>query len=405
MAIKSIEELDPAGKRILVRVDFNVPIVFGRVGDDTRIREALPTIRYLIEGGGRVIVISHLGRPYGDGYEDAFTLRPVARRLSELLDQPVTLANDVTGRDAQEKVAAMEPGDVLMLENLRFDKREQQNDLIFCKVLSVFADAYVNDAFGAAHRAHASISGVTEFLPSYAGFLLQKEVETLTTTFNRPAHPFVAILGGSKVSDKIGVIDHLIGRADTLIIGGGMCFTFLMAQGKEVGQSLKQEEWVERAEEMLQKAEQAGTKLLLPVDVVVADEFSEDANITTVSVDEIPEDMMGLDIGPETVKLYTEAIAGAATVFWNGPMGVFEMKAYEAGTKAVAYAVAEATEARTIIGGGDSVAAVNKFKLGDKMSFISTGGGASMAIFEGKRLPGVDALDKWSSSWAGQPVR
>ena len=393
MTIRSIEELQPAGKRVLVRVDFNVPIVHGGVGDDTRIREALPTIRYLVERGGRVIIISHLGRPEGEGYEDPFSMRPAALRLSELLDMPVTLADDVTGPDAKAKVAGMEDGDIVMLENLRFDAREKKNDPEFCKELAAFGDAYVNDAFGAAHRAHASIAGLPQLLPAYAGYLLQREVSTLTSTFEDPKRPFVAILGGSKVSDKIGVISNLIEKADVLIIGGGMCFTFLLAEGIPVGKSLKQETWIYRAGTMLEKARQLDKKILLPIDVVCADGFSNSANTLTVPVDEIPENMMGLDIGPKTAEMYAEVIRDAGTVFWNGPMGVFEMENFAAGTKTVAQAVADAQDADTIIGGGDSAAAVNKFGLADKMSFISTGGGASMAIFEGKKLPGVDALE------------
>ena len=393
-AIQTIESMQPAGKRVIVRVDFNVPLKDGVVTDDTRIRAALPTIKYLVEAGAKVILMSHLGRPKGEGYEEAFSLAPVAKHLATLVDAPVAFATDTVGEDAQAKIAAMEPGQIVLLENLRFDKREKKNNEDFCKELAALADEYVNDAFGAAHRAHASTAGIAAFLPAYAGFLMSKEVNTLTGMLEEPKRPFVAILGGSKVSDKIKVIDALIGKCDTLSIGGGMCFTFLLAQGKTVGTSLKDDEWVERAGEMLKKAQEKGVSLLLPVDVVCADKFAEDANTKTVSVDEIPNDMMGLDVGPETAKLYAQAIAGAKTVFWNGPMGVFEMAAFEAGTKEVALAVAANKEADTIIGGGDSVAAVNKFDLASQMTFISTGGGASMELVQGEELPGVVALQK-----------
>ncbi len=390
--IASVDQLDARGKRVLVRVDFNVPVADGVCTDDTRIRAALPTIEELMRAGARVILMSHLGRPSGEGFEEKFTLRPAALRLAELLGKPVSFASDTVGPDAKAKVAALADGQVLVLENLRFDKREKKNDPAFCEELAALADAYVNDAFGTAHRAHASTAGVAALLPAYAGYLMQREVSTLTGMLDNPKRPFVAILGGSKVSDKIKVIDALMDKCDTLIIGGGMCFTFLLAQGKQVGTSLKEEDWVERAAAMLEKAQQRGVKLLLPVDVVCADKFAEDARTETVSADDIPEDMMGLDIGPETAKLYAQAISEAQTVFWNGPMGVFEMDAFAAGTKAVAEAVAANEQADTIIGGGDSVAAVNKFNLADRMTFISTGGGASMELVQGEALPGVEAL-------------
>lgn len=390
--VKSVEQADIAGKRTLVRVDFNVPIKDGVVTDDTRIRAALPTIQYLVDAGARIILMSHRGRPSGEGFEEAYTLAPAAERLSELLGAPVAFASDTVGEDAQAKAAALEDGQVLLLENLRFDKREKKNDPDFCRALAALGEVYVNDAFGTAHRAHASTAGVAELLPAYAGYLMLNEVGTLTGMLEDPKRPFLAILGGSKVSDKIKVIDALIEKCDVLVIGGGMCFTFLLAQGKQVGTSLKEEDWVERAAETLARAEAAGCRILLPTDVVVADAFAEDARTQTVSVDAIPADMMGLDIGPETATAYGEAIAQAKTVFWNGPMGVFEMKAFEAGTKAVAEAVAANAEADTIIGGGDSVAAVNKFGLADQMTFISTGGGASMELVQGEALPGVEAL-------------
>ncbi len=390
--IKSIDSLDAAGKRVLVRVDFNVPIKDGVVTDDTRIRAALPTIERLLAQDARVILMSHRGRPSGTGYEPEFSLEPVAAKLAEILGREVSFAADTVGEDALAKASALQDGQVLLIENLRFDKREKKNDPAFCEELAALGEVYVNDAFGTAHRAHASTAGIAALLPAYAGYLMQREVSTLTGMLDSPKRPFVAILGGSKVSDKIKVIDALMDKADVLIIGGGMCFTFLLAQGKAVGASLKEEDWVERAAGMLRKAEEKGVKLLLPVDVVCADKFAEDANTVTVSVDAIPEDMMGLDIGPETEALYAEAIAEASSVFWNGPMGVFEMKAFEHGTKAVALAVAENQDADTIIGGGDSVAAVNKFDLADKMTFISTGGGASMELVQGEALPGVEAL-------------
>ena len=391
---KTVRDVEVDGKRVLCRVDFNVPLKDGVVGDTTRIVAALPTIKYLVEHNARVILMSHLGRPKGDGPQPELSLAPVAAKLAELSGFDVAFVDDTYGQKAADAVAALEPGKILVLENVRFDKREKKNDPEFCQELAKLGEAYVNDAFGTAHRAHASTAGVAALLPAYAGYLMQNEVATLTGMLDEPRRPFVAILGGSKVSDKIKVIDALMDKCDTLIIGGGMCFTFLLAQGKQVGTSLKEEDWVERAAAMLRKAEERGVKLLLPVDVVCADKFAEDANTKTVSVDEIPADMMGLDVGPETAKLYAQAISQAATVFWNGPMGVFEMEAFAAGTKAVAEAVAENQQGDTIIGGGDSVAAVNKFDLADRMTFISTGGGASMELVQGEALPGVEALKR-----------
>lgn len=390
--VKTLSDAEVSGKRVLCRVDFNVPLADGLVTDDTRIQAALPTITYLINQGAKVILCSHLGRPEGTGYQAEFSLAPVSEHLSKVLGKPVAFATDTIGESAQAVVASLNDGDVALLENLRFDKREKKNDPEFAKALASLADVYVNDAFGAAHRAHASTAGVAAYLPAYAGMLMEKEVTTLTSMLDNPSHPFVAILGGSKVSDKVAVIDALIDKCDTLIIGGGMCFTFLVAQGYTVGTSLMEQDWVERASGMLEKAKEKGVSILLPTDVVCADAFANDANTVTCGVDAIPDDMMGLDIGPETTKAYADAIAGAKTVFWNGPMGVFEMSSFEAGTKGVAMAVAANKDADTIIGGGDSVAAVNKFDLADQMTFISTGGGASMELVQGEALPGVEAL-------------
>lgn len=392
--VRSVDELDAKGKCVLVRVDFNVPVKDGMVTDDTRIRRALPTIEKLVGDGGRVILMSHLGRPAGEGFEEAYSLAPAAKRLEELMGRDIKFASDTVGDEASMLVSAMGDGDVVVLENLRFDKREKKNDPGFAAELAALGDAYVNDAFGTAHRAHASTAGVAEKLPAYAGYLMQDEVDTLSSMMDEPKRPFVAILGGSKVSDKIKVIDSLLDKADTLIIGGAMCFTFLLAEGKSVGRSLVEEDWTERAREMVEKAKRNGVSLLVPVDVVVAREMTSDAATQIVSVDDIPDDAMGLDIGPETAVIYADAIRKAACVFWNGPMGVFEMKPFEEGTKAIAETVAANAAADTVIGGGDSVAAVNKFGVADKMTFISTGGGASMELVQGEALPGVEALKR-----------
>lgn len=390
--VKTLADADVKGKRVLCRVDFNVPLAEGVVTDDTRIQAAMPTIDYLVEHGAKVVLCSHLGRPEGTGYQEEFSLAPVAKHLSQVLGKTVHFATDTIGESAQKVASELSDGEVALLENLRFDKREKKNDPEFAQALASLADMYVNDAFGAAHRAHASTAGVAAYLPAYAGMLMEKEVGTLTSMLNDPQHPFVAILGGSKVSDKVAVIDALIDKCDTLIIGGGMCFTFLVAQGHTVGTSLMESDWVERAAAMLEKAKSKGVSILLPTDVVCADAFANDARTVTCGVDAIPDDMMGLDIGPDTTAAYADAIASAKTVFWNGPMGVFEMSSFEAGTKGVALAVAANKQADTIIGGGDSVAAVNKFDLADQMTFISTGGGASMELVQGEALPGVEAL-------------
>ena len=392
--INTFSDADVAGKRVLTRVDFNVPLKDGEVTDDTRIRAALPTIQDLVNRGAKVVLCSHLGRPDGTGYQEEYSLKPVAKHLEKLLGASVAFATDTVGDAAKKTVEGLRDGQVALLENLRFDKREKSNDPEFAKALASLGDVFVNDAFGAAHRAHASTAGVAEHLPSYAGALMTKEVGTLTAMLDDPKRPFVAILGGSKVSDKVAVIDALIDKCDTLIIGGGMCFTFLRAQGYATGTSLMEEEWIDRCKAMLSKAQEKGVKILLPTDVVCADEFSNEAAIVTVPVTDIPDGMMGLDIGPMTTVQYGNAIAEGKTVFWNGPMGIFEMPSFEAGTKGVAIAVAENQDAVTVIGGGDSVAAVNQFNLADKMSFISTGGGASMELVQGERLPGVEALRK-----------
>ncbi len=390
---KTVRDIDVDGKRVLCRVDFNVPIKDGVVGDTTRISAALPTIKYLVEHNAKVILMSHLGRPEGTGFQPELSLEPVAKKLAEMSGLNVKFVADTYGDEAKAAVDALAAGEVLVLENVRFDKREKKNDPEIAKTLASYGDVFVLDAFGTAHRAQGSVVGPAAYLPAVAGFLLEKEVDTLTGIFAEPERPFVAIVGGSKVSSKIGVLDHLIDSADTLIIGGGMAYTFFLAKGyKTVGTSLKEEDWIERAAEMLKKAEDKGVKILLPIDNVVADHFGEDAEGEIVASDAIPEDRMGMDIGPKTEALYAEAIKGAKTVFWNGPMGVFEFDNFAHGTQAVAEAVAEA-ECTSIIGGGDSVAAVNKFNLADKMSWISTGGGASMELVEGKALPGVEALN------------
>ena len=390
---KTVRDIDVKGKKVLMRVDFNVPLKDGVVTDDTRVRAAIPTIQYLKEQGAAIILMSHLGRPKGDCPEPELSLKPAADKLAELTGYDVKFVPDTYGDEAAAACAAIKPGEIVVLENVRFLKAEKKNDPEVAKKLASYGDIFVLDAFGTAHRAQGSVVGPAAYLPAVAGFLLEKEVDTLTSIFAEPERPFVAIVGGSKVSSKIGVLDHLIDSADTLIIGGGMAYTFFLAKGYTVGTSLKEEDWVERAGEMLKKAEAKGVKILLPVDNVVAPEFKDEPG-TVVDSDKIPDDMMGMDIGPKTEELYAEAIKGAKTVFWNGPTGVFEFENFQHGTKAVAEAVAEVKAAggTSIIGGGDSVAAINKFGLADKMSWISTGGGASMELVEGKALPGVEAL-------------
>lgn len=391
---KSVDDINVKGKKVLVRCDFNVPLIDGKITDENRLVAALPTIKKLIADGGRVILCSHLGKPKGEPKPE-LSLAPVAVRLSELLGQEVKFAADATvvGENAKAAVAAMNDGDVILLENTRYRAEETKNGEEFSKELASLCDVFVNDAFGTAHRAHCSNVGVTKYVDTaVVGYLMQKEIDFLGNAVNNPERPFVAILGGAKVSSKISVIENLLDKVDTLIIGGGMSYTFSKAMGGKVGISLLEEDYCDFALNMLKKAEEKGVKLLLPVDHVVADDFSNDANIQVVSRGEIPDGWEGLDIGPETAKLYAEAVKTAKTVVWNGPMGCFEMPNFAKGTEAVAKALAE-TDAVTIIGGGDSAAAVNQLGYGDKMTHISTGGGASLEFLEGKELPGVAAAN------------
>ncbi|MBD9199515.1 MAG: phosphoglycerate kinase [Clostridiales bacterium] len=387
---KSVEDIDVQGKRVLCRCDFNVPTKGGVITSDKRIVAAMPTIEYLVNHGARVILCSHMGKPKGE-VKPELSLKVVAERLSELLGQPVKMAEDVVGPSAQALAASLKDGEVMLLENTRFDPREEKNDPEFAKELASMADVYVSDAFGAVHRAHASTAGVAAYLPAVSGFLIEKELEVIGGALANPKRPLVAILGGSKVSSKIGVINNLLEIADTIIIGGGMAYTFSAAQGGQVGDSLLEADWESYALEMVEKAKAKGVKLLLPVDTVIADAFAPDANHKVVKSGEIPAGWQGLDIGPETVALYCDAVADAGTVIWNGPMGVFEFPAFAVGTKAVAEALSK-TSAITIIGGGDSAAAVEQLGYADKMTHISTGGGASLEFMEGKELPGVACL-------------
>lgn len=391
---KTIEDVQVKGKRVLVRVDFNVPLKDGVITDENRIVGALPTIQYLIENGAKVILCSHLGKPKADNLEK-YTLAPVAKRLSEILGKEVAFPAEleVVGEKARAAVAAMNEGDVVLLENTRYRAEESKNGEAFSKDLASITDIYVNDAFGSAHRAHSSTVGVTEFVEdSVCGYLIQKELKFLGDAVENPVRPFVAILGGAKVSDKINVIDNLLSKVDTLVIGGGMAYTFLKAQGFEIGTSLVEEDKVEYAKEMLEKAAAKGVKLLLPVDHITADKFAADAEPVVTEGENIAAGYMGLDIGPKTAAIYAEAVKTAKTVVWNGPMGVFEFENFAQGTIEVAKALAD-SDATTIIGGGDSAAAVNILGFGDKMTHISTGGGASLEFLEGKVLPGIDALN------------
>ena len=392
---KSITDIDVAGKKVLVRCDFNVPVKDGVITDDNRIVGALPTIRYLVEHNARVILCSHLGRPKGT-FNLKYTLAPVAEKLGEYLGKKVALASDVIGEDAKAKAASLGDGDVMLLENVRFHAEEEANDPEFSKALASLADIYVNDAFGTAHRAHASTAGVADYLPAVCGFLIQKEIDVMGKALDDPDRPFVAILGGAKVADKLSVIENLLSKVDVLIIGGGMAYTFLAAQGKKIGTSLLDETKIEYCAEMLKKAEEKGVKLLLPVDTVVASSFPEPIDgpveVETVCSSCIPDDKMGLDIGEKTRELFANAVKGAKTVVWNGPMGVFENPTLAKGTIAVAQALAE-SDAVTIVGGGDSAAAVQQLGFASRITHISTGGGASLEFLEGKQLPGITCLN------------
>ena len=389
---KTILDVDVAGKKILLRCDFNVPQdkETGAITSDKRIVAALPTIRYLLEKKAAVIACSHLGKPKGE-WKSKLSLAPVAERLSELLGQEVIFAKDIVGEDAKAKAAALQGGQIMLLENLRFDPREEKDDPSFAEELASMAELYVSDAFGTVHRAHASTAGVAAYLPAVSGLLVAKELEVMGGALNNPKRPFVAVLGGAKVSDKIGVINNLLDKADTIIIGGGMAYTFAKAQGGSIGKSLCEEDKLDYAREMIAKAEKNGVKLLLPSDTMAADEFSNDAKRQVVSTMAIPEGWEGMDIGPNTIKVFCDAVKGAGTVVWNGPMGVFEFDNFAAGTRAMAQALAD-SGAITIVGGGDSAAAVEQMGFADKITHISTGGGASLEFLEGLELPGVACL-------------
>lgn len=388
---KTIEDIDVQGKRVLVRCDFNVPLKDGVITDDKRIRASLPTIKYLLEHGAKVILCSHLGRPKGE-FKPEFSLKPVAARLSELLGFEVKIADDVVGESAQKLASEVPEGKAVLIENVRYEKGETKNDPELSKKFAALADIYVNDAFGSAHRAHCSTTGVADYLPAVCGYLIQKEISVMGTALADPKRPFVAILGGAKVSDKIGVIENLLDKVDTLIIGGGMAYTFFKAQGHTIGTSICEEDKIALAKETMEKAAQKGVKFLLPVDNKVGREYDANTESMVVDSDDIPDGWMGLDIGPATQELFSNAIKGAGTVVWNGPMGVSEWDNFAEGTIAVAKAVAE-SGAISIIGGGDSAAAVQKLGFADKMTHISTGGGASLEFLEGKELPGIAALN------------
>ena len=392
MQLNTIKEADLKGKRVLIRVDFNVPLKNGVVTDNTRIKAALPTVQYILEQGASLVVMSHFGRPKGQKNPD-FSMAPIAKEFEKLLGRPVKLAPDVIGPEVEAEVKALKPGEVLLLENVRFYKEEEANDPEFAKTLASYGDIYCNDAFGTAHRAHASTEGVSHYLPSYAGFLIEKEVKFMAPLLENPEKPFVAIIGGSKVSSKITVLESLVKTCDTIVIGGGMAYTFLSVLGNKIGKSLFEPDYVDTAKAFLEKAKEKDVKVILPVDNVCAKEFSENAEPILVDSDNISDDLMGMDIGPKTVALITDALKDAKSVVWNGPMGVFEFDAFAKGTEAVAKALA-ASNATTVVGGGDSVAAINKFGLASKISHVSTGGGASLEFLEGKTLPGIKALEK-----------
>ncbi|HHK5536333.1 TPA: phosphoglycerate kinase [Bacillus mobilis] len=389
---KSIRDVDLKGKRVFCRVDFNVPMKEGKITDETRIRAALPTIQYLVEQGAKVILASHLGRPKGQAVEE-LRLTPVAVRLGELLGKDVKKADEAFGPVAQEMVAAMNEGDVLVLENVRFYAGEEKNDAELAKEFAALADIFVNDAFGAAHRAHASTAGIADYLPAVSGLLMEKELDVLGKALSNPERPFTAIIGGAKVKDKIGVIRHLLDKVDNLIIGGGLAYTFVKALGHEIGLSLCEDDKIELAKEFMQLAKEKGVNFYMPVDVVITEEFSETATTQIVGIDSIPSNWEGVDIGPKTREIYADVIKNSKLVVWNGPMGVFEMTPFAEGTKAVGQALADAEDTYSVIGGGDSAAAVEKFGMADKMSHISTGGGASLEFMEGKELPGVVCLN------------
>ncbi|MBJ2356637.1 MAG: phosphoglycerate kinase [Sphaerochaeta sp.] len=392
MILNTIRECDFSGKKALIRVDFNVPIKDGVVTDDTRIRAALPTLKYLLDNGASLVVMSHRGRPKGKKNPE-FSMAPIAKRFSELLGKDVQLASDVIGEEVTGQVASMKAGDVLLLENVRFYSEEEGNDPDFAKNLASLGDVYVNDAFGTAHRAHASTEGVSHYLPSYAGFLIEKEVKFMAPLLSNPEKPFVAIIGGSKVSSKISVLESLVRTCDTIVIGGGMAYTFLSVQGHTIGKSLVEEEYKDVASSFLAKAKEKGVQVILPVDHLCGAEFKEDAEAVSVDSTDIPENLIGMDIGPKTISMIVDAVTKAKSVVWNGPMGVFEFDAFAEGTLTVAKALAE-SQATSVVGGGDSVAAINKFNLADKISHVSTGGGASLEFLEGKVLPGIKALEK-----------
>jgi len=388
---KTMKDIDVKGKRVFVRVDFNVPMADGVITDETRIRAAIPTIEYLVEQGAKVILTSHLGRPKGEVKED-MRLTAVGVRLAELMGKPVTKLDESIGQAVEEAVANMQNGDMILLENVRFHAGEEKNDPALAEQFAKLADVYVNDAFGAAHRAHASTEGIAKHIPAVSGFLMQKELDVLGKALSNPERPFTAIIGGAKVKDKIGVIESLLEKVDHLIIGGGLSFTFIKAQGYDIGKSLLEEDKIDLAKSFIEKAKAKGVQLHMPVDAVVANEFSKDAETQIVGVDAIPADWMGLDIGPKTAANYAEVIKDSKLIIWNGPMGVFEMDKFANGTKTVADAMATTT-GYTVIGGGDSAAAVEKFEVADKMDHISTGGGASLELMEGKELPGIVALN------------
>lgn len=392
MQLNTVKEAKLAGKRVLIRVDFNVPVKNGVVTDSTRIKAALPTIKYILDEGASVVVMSHFGRPKGQKNPD-FSMAPIKAEFEKLLGREVKLASDVIGPEVEKEVKALKAGEVLLLENVRFYPEEEKNDPEFAKKLASFGDLYVNDAFGTAHRAHASTEGVSHYLPSYAGFLIEKEVKYMAPLLENPEHPFVAIIGGSKVSSKITVLESLVKTCDTIVIGGGMAYTFDKVLGHKIGTSLVEDDYLETAKNFLEAARSKGVKVILPVDHYCADKFDENATPVLIDSKDIPDNLMGLDIGPKSVAMIKDAIKNARSVVWNGPMGVFEFAAFAKGTEEVAKALADSS-AISVVGGGDSVAAINKFGLADRISHVSTGGGASLEFLEGKVLPGIKALEK-----------